>query len=135
MTGAVARPGATRSRAASLLYVIAGLMGAAGVALWAGASHGEVNAALLTLAAQFLLMHAIALVAMAGARQLGNIGAIAGWILAAGTLLFAGDLVHRAFLSARLFPFAAPAGGSLMIAGWLCLGLAGVLALRSGRPD
>jgi uncharacterized membrane protein YgdD (TMEM256/DUF423 family) len=47
----------------------------------------------------------------------------AGAALALGTLLFAGDLSSRAFAGGKLFPFAAPAGGSLMILAWIALAL------------
>jgi uncharacterized membrane protein YgdD (TMEM256/DUF423 family) len=52
-------------------------------------------------------------------------------VLALGAALFSGDLAARAFLGGRLFPFAAPLGGSLMIFGWVALALiCAVAALR-----
>jgi uncharacterized membrane protein YgdD (TMEM256/DUF423 family) len=45
-----------------------------------------------------------------------------------GAVLFSGDIVLRAFTAHRLFPFAAPSGGFILIAAWL--GLAGAALLR-----
>ena len=59
---------------------------------------------------------------------------LAGFVLSAGAILFAGDLSARAFLGARLFPYAAPIGGSLMILAWLALALAFALAPRPPQP-
>lgn len=101
---------------------IAALEGAAGVVLSAAGAHIESSANLDT-ASRFLLIHAaaaLALAAIAAAnivyeRWLG--GAIAA--LQAGVALFAGDLALRSLAGAKLFPYAAPIGGSLVILGWL----------------
>ncbi len=96
--------------------VVGGLAGAAGVALSAVAAHaggGNVGTA-----ASFLLAHAPALLAIGligGNRLLKGGGAI----LLLGLLLFCGDLLARHYAGSRLFPMAAPAGGTLLIAGWL----------------
>jgi uncharacterized membrane protein YgdD (TMEM256/DUF423 family) len=49
------------------------------------------------------------------------------WIV--GAALFSGDVALRAFAGHRLFPFAAPSGGVILIAAWLALAVAAVLAL------
>ena len=110
-------------RAAALLLALAGLMGAAGVALAARAAHG--GEASLASAAQFLVIHAAAVAGLAGRGR--RIGA-AALVLALGTCLFSADLALRALAGTRLFALAAPAGGLLMILGWLGLALAGLLA-------
>lgn len=115
---------------ARIHLLVAALMGASGVVLAALASHaGEAN---LTIAAQFLLIHAAALPGLTACRKQGLLhdpmASLAAWALILGTVLFAGDLVIRARLGIRLFPFAAPLGGSLMILAWL---LAGASALRA----
>ncbi|MGA7955870.1 MAG: DUF423 domain-containing protein [Xanthobacteraceae bacterium] len=51
---------------------------------------------------------------------------LAAWVL--GAVLFSGDIALRAFTAHRLFPFAAPSGGFILIAAWL--GLAGAALLR-----
>jgi uncharacterized membrane protein YgdD (TMEM256/DUF423 family) len=43
--------------------------------------------------------------------------------------LFSGDLALRAFAGHRLFPMAAPTGGIILIAAWLALAAAAVIAL------
>ncbi len=99
------------------LFILAGgLAGAAGVALSAVAAHaggGNVGTA-----ASFLLAHAPAFLAIGligGNRVLK--GGVA--VLLLGLLLFCGDLLARHYVGSRLFPMAAPAGGTLLIAGWL----------------
>jgi uncharacterized membrane protein YgdD (TMEM256/DUF423 family) len=111
--------------AGRLLATAAGLTGAAGVALSALAAHA--GGAGLSTAAAMLLAHAPVLLAVGmvgGSRTL----TAAGFVLLAGTLLFSGDLAARAFLGDRLFAYAAPSGGGLMILGWL--GVAAGAALR-----
>jgi uncharacterized membrane protein YgdD (TMEM256/DUF423 family) len=102
------------------LLVAAGLLGAAGVALSAAAAHsGGGN---VQTAASFLMMHAPVFLAigLCADRFAGRTGLRAGgFVLLAGILLFCGDLLARHYIGARLFPMAAPAGGILMIGGWL----------------
>ncbi|RYE07625.1 MAG: DUF423 domain-containing protein [Hyphomicrobiales bacterium] len=102
--------------------ILAGLIGAAGVALAARGSHGgEGN---IAIAANFMLLHAAALI---GISMLSNkVSLWAGYALVAGLALFAGDLIMRAMLGTPLFPMAAPAGGFGLIAGWLLLAVSGV---------
>jgi uncharacterized membrane protein YgdD (TMEM256/DUF423 family) len=50
-------------------------------------------------------------------------------VLGAG--LFAADVAARAYLGGQLFPFAAPAGGTILILAWLFLIAAALAALRS----
>jgi uncharacterized membrane protein YgdD (TMEM256/DUF423 family) len=47
-------------------------------------------------------------------------------ILAAGALVFTADLAVRHLWGPQLFPYAAPAGGTAMIAGWLLIAIAGL---------
>lgn len=115
------------------LVALAGLAGASGVGLAAAASHmtGGGSAA---IAADFLIVHAAALLALAALAGGGIVHAgtarFAAFVLAAGLALFAGDLTIRAFHGVALAPFAAPTGGVLLIAGWALVALAG---LRGNR--
>lgn len=116
-----------------LLTLVAGLAGAAGVALAAAGAHlapGET----LSAAALMLLVHASAFLALAQTR-LRRPGMAAAASMIAGLALFAGDMALRAFLGVRLFPGAAPAGGLLMIAGWIGLALAALLPARRDQGD
>jgi uncharacterized membrane protein YgdD (TMEM256/DUF423 family) len=99
--------------------VASGLAGAAGVALAAAAAHGGHGN--LETAGLLLVMHAAAVLALAGR---GRGFALPAALLLAGSALFAGDLAARAFLATRLFPYAAPTGGVMMIAGWLGVAIA-----------
>jgi len=116
-----------------LLIFIAGLYGAAGVALAAAAAHVP-DAARLGPASSMLLFHASAILAAALLGERGNVHRIPG--LAAtfgfvlGTALFAGDLSLRQFSGHPLFPMAAPTGGMLLIGSWLLLAVAALLARR-----
>ena len=116
-------------RAALALASIAALMGAAGVAIAALGVHSG-GGDLARTASEFLLIHAAALLGVsAHAARAPRALLIAGYALAAGTLLFSGDLTELAFSGARLFPFAAPIGGSLMIIAWLALAVVFALGL------
>ena len=119
-------------RACGAVVLLGGLSGGLGVALSAMAAHvpgGE----LLSTAANMLLFHAPAFLALAALRAAGPRGvlAVATLALAVGLALFAGDLTSRAMLGDRLFSMAAPTGGSLMILGWAGILLAG--AVRMAR--
>ena len=46
---------------------------------------------------------------------------VVGFLMEAGASLFAADLATRAFSGDRLFPFAAPIGGTAMILSWFAL--------------
>ncbi len=106
-----------------LLFSIAGLCGALGVAAAARASHaGDEN---LGIAANFLLLHAPVLIGISFIAA-NRFAAIAGWVLLAGLALFAGDLAMRSFAAHSLFPMAAPIGGGGMILGWLLVAAAGI---------
>lgn len=115
---------------ASALILIAGLMGAAGVFLSAASAHALPNANLDT-AGTMLLIHAAAVIGGVATAAHGlahrPVALAACGILTAGALLFAGDLALRAYMGVRLFPGAAPAGGVLLIAGWIGVALSALL--------
>ena len=118
------------SRAALGLASIASLMGAAGVALAALAVHRE-GGELARTASSFLMIHAAALIGVAAHVERAPRALLAaGYALALGTLLFSGDLTSLVFAGARLFPYAAPIGGTLMIFSWAALALIFAAGLR-----
>lgn len=111
----------------SLFLVVAGVFGAAGIALAAAGAHAAPGAG-LDSAANILLFHALAIFGGAAlllqgmlSRQLALV-ALAAW--AFGAILFSGDVALRVFLGQRLFPMAAPTGGIVLISGWLVLAAA-----------
>jgi uncharacterized membrane protein YgdD (TMEM256/DUF423 family) len=109
-----------------ILVIFAGLMGAAGVMLAAASAHLAHEGG-LEAASSMLLFHAPAVLATALLVErdvvhgkIGILGAF-GFVIAAA--LFAGDLSMRQFAGHRLFPFAAPIGGTLLMVSWLVLAL------------
>lgn len=119
--------------AATPLLTLAGLLGAAGVALGAFGAHG------LRLGAQGLetwqtavtyhLVHALALLAVgvwsrvaaqSGYPAPATLDA-AGWSLALGIVLFSGSLYALALGGPRWLGPVTPLGGLAFIAGWLLL--------------
>mgnify|MGYP001032842781 CR=1 FL=1 len=109
------------------VILMAGLIGAAGVALSAIASHaGGTNVA---TAANFMLLHAPVLLAIGlfGHSRVLKLGAAA---LLIGLTLFCGDLLVRHYAGWRMFPMAAPAGGLLLIGGWLIVALSALTMPR-----
>lgn len=116
-----------------LLLGLAGLMGAAGVALAAASAHGA-DASRLASASAMLLFHATAILATVAllTRGLlhGGIGLLSAVGFAIGAALFAGDLTLRQYAGHSLFPYAAPTGGMVMIASWLMVALAAVVARK-----
>ena len=121
------------SLATRALIVLAALSGVLGVGLSAAAAH--ITGGNLATAAQFLLFHApalLALVALVGAGVLHpTLAQIAGYVLVLGLILFCGDLSRRAFSGVALFPRAAPAGGIVLMIGWLLVGISALLRVRA----
>ena len=115
-----------------LILLLAGLMGAGGVALAAADAHAAPGAG-LAAAAYMLLFHAAALVGGAALHAQGVLSrpllfvVLIAWII--GAALFSGDVALRAFAGHRLFPMAAPTGGIILIAAWLGLAAAAIAAL------
>lgn len=116
------------------LIALAGLMGAAGVALAAASAHGG-DASRLASASAMLLFHASAILAAVALIERGllhgGIGIVAAFGFVTGAALFAGDLTLRQYAGHSLFPYAAPTGGTLMIASWLAVSVAAVVVKRS----
>jgi uncharacterized membrane protein YgdD (TMEM256/DUF423 family) len=82
----------------------------------------------LAAAAYLLLFHATAILGGAALTKQGllwrplALAVLIAWVV--GATLFAGDVSARAFIGHRLFPMAAPAGGTILIAAWLALAIA-----------
>ena len=135
LTGRPADPEPTMPRAPDALAALAALMGAGGVALAAAAVHAD-GGELAKTASLFLVLHAAALLAVSAHARLGEGSKrllAAGFALAAGAVLFGADMTARAFLGARLFPFAAPIGGSLTMLSWLALAVVFAFGAQAKR--
>jgi uncharacterized membrane protein YgdD (TMEM256/DUF423 family) len=111
----------------SILLVVAGLMGAVGIALTADGAHAYPGAG-LDSAGQILLFHAAAVFGLAAAIDRGlllrGLGIPAAWGLVIGSLLFAADVSLPIYAGVGLFPKAAPAGGIVLIVSWVATALA-----------
>jgi uncharacterized membrane protein YgdD (TMEM256/DUF423 family) len=122
----------TDGMALTILLVLAGLMGAAGITLAAAGAHAAPQVG-LDSAAHMLLFHAVAVVAGVALVRQGvllrplMLAVLAAWII--GATLFSADIALRAFAGHRLFAFAAPAGGIVLIAAWLGLAVSAVATL------
>ena len=106
-------------------------MGAAGIVLAALGAHGN-DLPHLATASSMLLFHAPVILAVAllldrqlVQRRLAIASAIG---CAAGATLFASDLTVRDLAGHALFPMAAPSGGTILIASWMLLAIAGLIA-------
>ena len=108
-----------RSRKPSPLDSLGALLAAAAVGLSAYAAHGVADAVAqshLYMAALFAFGHGLALATLAASteRLLGRAGLL---LLLVGTLLFSGSLAGEVL---RHWPTTlAPAGGSLLMLGWV----------------
>ena len=90
--------------------------------------------------ALILLVHAAALLGLTaqGARERRQWGArlwfVSALAIAIGAALFSADVALLALRGARLFPMAAPTGGTLMILGWLAAFFAGITDISRRYP-
>jgi uncharacterized membrane protein YgdD (TMEM256/DUF423 family) len=121
------------NRSPFVLAGVAALMGAAGVALAAAGVH-ENGGDLAQRGALFLLLHACAALAIAAHASIATASAralvIVGFVMEAGATLFSGELAMRVFTGERIFPFAAPLGGTTMILSWVALAVVFATASR-----
>jgi uncharacterized membrane protein YgdD (TMEM256/DUF423 family) len=121
-----------------LLYICAGITGFVGVALGAFAAHGlkarldPDMLAVFDTAVRYQMYHVFAIVAAAWAwaRWQRRAFAVAGWLFAAGIVIFSGSLYLLALSGVRWLGAVTPMGGVTLLAGWLCLGL-GALRAKS----
>jgi uncharacterized membrane protein YgdD (TMEM256/DUF423 family) len=116
----------------NFILLLAGLLGCAGVALAAAASHGG-DAHFLGSASTMCLAHAPALLALYAGYDRLRTASVAGLLLGLGTAIFSADLVMRHFAGSSLFPLAAPIGGVGMMAGWIVAALGAFFASRAAR--
>jgi uncharacterized membrane protein YgdD (TMEM256/DUF423 family) len=124
------------TRAPFILAGVAALMGAAGVALAAAGVHAN-GGKLAQRGALFLLLHAAAALAIAAHARIAAASArtllIVGFVMEAGAILFSAELAMHVFTGERIFPFAAPIGGTTMILSWIALAV--VFAAASRRTS
>lgn len=112
--------------------LLAALFGFTGVALGAFAAHGlrgRLSAEYLAVfqtGVLYQLVHALALlgVGVLALHWRSRLLAAAGSLFAIGILLFSGSLYLLTLSGVGKLGMVTPLGGSCLLAGWLCLGLA-----------
>ena len=115
-----------------VLLLLTALFGFTGVGLGAFAAHGlqgQLSAEYLAVfhtAVHYQMLHALALLALAGLWQRlgGRLLVAAGLCFCAGILLFSGSLYALTLTGIRALGMITPVGGLTLLAGWWCLGLA-----------
>ena len=113
-------------------FAVGAALGAAGVALGAFGAHGlkaRVSPDLLAVfetGVRYHLVHALALlgVGWAAERWPGALTQAAGWLFAAGILVFSGSLYAMTLTGARWLGAITPLGGLSLILGWVLLAAA-----------
>jgi uncharacterized membrane protein YgdD (TMEM256/DUF423 family) len=121
--------------------LLGALAGFIGVALGAFGAHGlraRLPAEMLAVfetGVRYQMYHACAIliVALAAARLDGWLIRAAGWLFAAGIVLFSGSLYVLALSRLTMFGAVTPIGGLAFLAGWACL-VAAALALAGTQP-
>jgi uncharacterized membrane protein YgdD (TMEM256/DUF423 family) len=114
------------------LAVAAGAVGAHAVAADAG------RAALMSTGAQYAMVHALAVLALAAlaGRAAAPPGALLGaavWCFIAGSLLFSGSLCVLALGGPHLLVWVTPFGGLAFLLGWAALAMHGWQEVRRRR--
>ena len=112
-------------------WIVAGsVWGFLGVALGAFGAHGlkgrvdEQALGWWHTAAQYHLVHALAIVAVGLLRAQAGRGDAAGWAFLVGSVVFSGSLYVMALGGPRWLGAVTPLGGLGMLAGWALLALA-----------
>lgn len=110
-----------------LFCAFAGLYGGSGIAAYAAASHigGYYDAI-----APLLLGNGAALIGLSVASKTNIVMRLSGVLIIIGVGLFVSDIMSRELFEGRLFPYAAPLGGTINIIGWLLLVISAFLPLE-----
>lgn len=122
------------------LLLLAGALGFLGVALGAFGAHGlkkslagkpdeAQRTAWWQTAAQYHLLHALAIGLASVVHAQAPGGTSAGWLFLGGIVLFSGSLYTMTLTGVRALGAVTPMGGVLFLAGWIAIVLA---ALRLG---
>ena len=121
---------------AIILVIVAGLLGACGVALAAAAAHVSDSTA-LRAAAEIAMVHAAALIGLLAMSRHSTSPVywmIAASMMALGATLFAGTVSLGVLADFRPVPALAPIGGSLTILSWLAVIVAALLEWLRSKP-
>ena len=110
----------------ALLGAVFGFLGVAAGAFGAHALKSRLPAELLAVfetGARYQLIHAVALVALAGLSAQAAPGLLkaAGWCFTAGIVVFSGSLYALALSGVRAWGAVTPIGGLMLLSGWAAL--------------
>lgn len=109
------------------------LCGALALAAYAAAAHrGDGN---LGTIAPILMAHAPTFLVLSLLAPRSNAATFGGAAIVLGLLLFCGDLAMRDFTGDKLFAYAAPTGGSILILGWLTIAFTGWSSRQLTRDE
>ena len=123
--------------------LIGAMFGLTGVALDAVGAHGltdepeHVRAAFST-AIRYQMVHGLALIGVGlliARNRRSRFLAVIGWMFSLGVVLFSGSIHSRVLLSIDQIPFAAPAGGFCLMAGWALLAIYALTIARKSGPN
>ena len=121
-------------RSRRLGAALCALLGLAAVAAGAFGAHAAPNdhvRELLRTGAQYQGLHALAgLLAFATLRDFRRWSVAAGWVFAAGALMFGGSLDALALNAPTLVGVVTPLGGLALMGGWLLLAIGAIRAPR-----
>lgn len=120
-------------RASASLIAISGLLGGSGVTLAALAAHAG-GAEALRAAAELAMVHApavIGLVAISGQTSHPWLWHSIAAVMLLGAVLFVGTVSLGILADLRPLPMLAPTGGSLTIAAWVAVAVAGLLEWKT----
>ena len=113
---------------------LAALSGMVAVGAGAFGEHGETAAVArgwLKTGAEYGLAHALAVyAAFVLMRAEARYAEVAAWLLLAGGIVFSWSLDLMAITGAPAFGLITPAGGPLMLAGWLALAIPAFVGAR-----
>jgi uncharacterized membrane protein YgdD (TMEM256/DUF423 family) len=116
-----------------LVGSVLGFLGVAFGAFGAHALKSRLSTEMLAVfetGVRYQMYHAFALLIVAAAiGRVGDAGllVIAGWLFAAGVLLFSGSLYALALTGTGMFGAITPIGGLLFLGGWACLAIFAVM--------
>ena len=118
------------------LLVLAAAMGFVAVGAGAFGAHalkqrlGPEMLGAFEVGVRYQMYHALAIFVAVWISSMvpGLLPPLSGWLFFSGSLLFSGSLYLMALTGVRALGAITPVGGVLLLAGWLCLGVAFVKA-------
>jgi uncharacterized membrane protein YgdD (TMEM256/DUF423 family) len=130
-----------QTRLAGACAALSGVNGALSIAAAAYGRHDLVDAyprEIVSIAANLQLAHAVALLGVAGLAEVTrshwiSAAGLAAGCFALGTVLFSATLYVLGLAGVLLLEGAAPAGGLLLMVGWLVIAFIGVRGLMRRR--